>query len=119
MMADYEDELLQGGIDYADAMDRFGGNAELFERLALKFLDDPHFEALERSLSEGDVETAYHEAHSLKGVAGNLSFKDLYEAASRLSEALKSGDLSAAQELMGPARDAHETVMTTLRMVEN
>lgn len=119
MMADYEDELLQGGIDYADAMDRFGGNAELFERLALKFLDDPHFEALERSLSEGNVETAYHEAHSLKGVAGNLSFKDLYEAASRLSEALKSGDLSAAQDLIPSTRKTYMSAMTALRLLKS
>ncbi len=118
MGADYEDMLSSNGIDYAEAMDRFGGNADLFKRLALKFLDDPHFSALENALAAGDVETAYHEAHSLKGVAGNLSFTDLYAAASRVSDALKSGDLPAAKALVIRAREAYASAIAALRMME-
>lgn len=36
MTAQLADKLRPFGIDYVDAMDRFGDNAELYERLALK-----------------------------------------------------------------------------------
>ena len=46
MTAQLADKLRPFGIDYVDAMDRFGDNAELYERLALKYLDDGHLVAL-------------------------------------------------------------------------
>ena len=46
MTAQIADKLRPFGIDYVDAMDRFGDNAELYERLALKYLDDGHLVAL-------------------------------------------------------------------------
>ena len=51
MMAEYAEALKRNGIDYDGAMERFGGNAALYERLALKFLDDTHFAALEQALA--------------------------------------------------------------------
>ena len=47
MTAQIADKLRPFGIDYVDAMDRFGDNAELYERLALKYLDDGHLVALQ------------------------------------------------------------------------
>lgn len=95
-------------------MERFGGNAALYERLALKFLDDAHFAALEQALADGDVDTAVREAHTLKGVAGNLSFTALYEAASKVNAALREGDLAEATALMDPIRNAHAAVVSAL-----
>lgn len=106
--------LKRNGIDYDGAMERFGGNAELYERLALKFLDDTHFAALEQALAGGDVDTAVREAHTLKGVAGNLSFAALYEAASKVNAALREGDLAGATALMDPVRSAHAAVVSAL-----
>ena len=104
MMAEHAETLKRNGIDYDGAMERFGGNAALYERLALKFLDDAHFDALERALADGDADAAVREAHTLKGVAGNLSFTSLYEAAGRVNAALREGDLPGAVSLMEPVR---------------
>ena len=108
------DILECGGIDMADAMERFDGNRALYGRLAARFLDDPHFDALEAAMASGDAEEAYRCAHTLKGTAGNLSFRDLHAAASRLTEALRAGDVAAARALMPPVRDSHATVTATL-----
>lgn len=86
--------LQRYGIDYAEAMDRFGGNEDLFVRLATKYLNDPHFHALEAAMAEGDAAAGEREAHSLKGVAGNLSFTQLYDLATRITDALRSDDLA-------------------------
>ena len=101
MMAEYAEALKRNGIDYDGAMERFGGNAELYERL-------------EQALAGGDVDTAVREAHTLKGVAGNLSFAALYEAASKVNAALREGDLAGATALMDPVRSAHAAVVSAL-----
>lgn len=77
-------KLAQYGIDYAEAMERFGGNEALFVRLASKYANDPHFDRLETAMASGDTAAAEREAHSLKGVAGNLSFVRLYDLAARI-----------------------------------
>lgn len=61
-------KLAQYGIDYAEAMERFGGNEALFVRLASKYANDPHFDRLETAMASGDTAAAEREAHSLKGV---------------------------------------------------
>ncbi|MFR3092616.1 MAG: Hpt domain-containing protein [Eggerthella lenta] len=77
--------LARYGIDYAEAMERFCGNESLFARIAVKYLDDPHVDALEAAMASGDAAAAEREAHSLKGVAGNLSFVCLYDLAARVT----------------------------------
>ena len=54
MTAQIADKLRPFGIDYVDAMDRFGDNAELYERLALKYLDDGHLVALQAAMEAKD-----------------------------------------------------------------
>ena len=81
--------LARYGIDYAEAMERFCGNESLFARIAVKYLDDPHVDALEAAMASGDAAAAEREAHSLKGVAGNLSFVCLYDLAARVTDALR------------------------------
>lgn len=106
--------LQRYGIDYAEAMDRFGGNEDLFVRLATKYLNDPHFRALEAAMAEGDAAAGEREAHSLKGVAGNLSFTQLYDLATRITDALRSDDLAGAQALMPELKQSHEAVVEAL-----
>ena len=60
------------------------------------------------------MDTAVREAHTLKGVAGNLSFAALYEAASKVNAALRERDLAEATALMDPARNAHVAVISAL-----
>lgn len=97
--------LARYGIDYAEAMERFCGNESLFARIAVKYLDDPHVDALEAAMASGDAAAAEREAHSLKGVAGNLSFVRLYDLAARVTDALRANDIDSARTLMPrPAR---------------
>lgn len=110
--------LVQYGIDYAEAMERFGGNEGLFVRLATKYLDDPHFNALEVAISTDDAAAAEREAHSLKGVAGNLSFTCLYDLSTRITDALRAEDLEEARTLMPELRESHEKVVEALRKLQ-
>ena len=112
--AQIADKLRPFGIDYVDAMDRFGDNAELYERLALKYLDDGHLVALQAAMEAKDYSEGYSQAHALKGVAGNLSFKDLYECAALVSDALYAGEYEAAAKHLPEVESAHKLVIEGL-----
>ncbi|WP_251178853.1 Hpt domain-containing protein [Adlercreutzia agrestimuris] len=113
-MAELSDFSESTIINYEEAMDRFGGNKELYMRLASKFADDPHHARLKEALADSDIETAYRAAHSLKGVAGNLSFTDLYTVATRVSDALHSADVATALQNMDELDSAYDAVKDAL-----
>ena len=110
--------LARYGIDYAEAMERFCGNESLFARIAVKYLDDPHVDALEAAMASGDAAAAEREAHSLKGVAGNLSFVRLYDLAARVTDALRANDIDSARTLMPDLRESHVAVLEALKNLE-
>lgn len=114
MTATLAGKLAPYGIDYVDAMDRFGDNAELYERLALKYLDDAHLVALQAAMEAKDYSEGYSQAHALKGVAGNLSFKDLFQCAALVSDALYAGEYEAAAEHMPEVERTHNLVIQGL-----
>ena len=77
------------GGDYEDVLGRLP--ERLVQKFVLKFLNDGSYELLCRSLADGNREEAFRAAHTIKGVAQNLSFTALYQSASALSEALRGG----------------------------
>lgn len=104
------DEITSYGIDYDDAMDRFDGNVELYTRFALRYLDDSHFDGFLAAMSVGDYDTAFKEVHSLKGVAGNLSFAPLYTASSMACEYLRAGEPDPAAQMIPDVERAHHRI---------
>lgn len=117
-MTDYAETLMESGINYSEAIERFGGNGDLYQRLARKFLGDQHFPTLEKALEEGDIDLAFREAHSLKGVAGNLSFSKLYDEACRMSDALRNHDLATARSLIVSMRATYQAVTDALSKMD-
>lgn len=105
----------EGGINYTEALDRFDNNEALYRRLALKFLDDRNFDELKQALGQENIEAAQHCAHSLKGVAGNLSFDRLYHIACKLNDTLAQGDIQTARKLMPQAQKAYRDICCSLQ----
>ena len=71
------------GVDIAAGLAMMRGNAERFSRLLQMFLSNhgADINRLRSALSEGDMATAEHVIHSLKGVAGTLCINRLYDQA--------------------------------------
>jgi|GEM_PF-1162002 len=80
------------GFDLVDGLDRMLGRPELYLKFMLKLVEDHGDDArlVRESLQRGDRDIAHRLAHTTKGVSGNLSAQDLYTAATKLSDALKS-----------------------------
>ncbi|HVJ55832.1 MAG TPA: response regulator [Aliidongia sp.] len=84
------------GIDLADAMRRLGGNRELLDRVYDDFCENYAAAAAQvAALMPDDLEGARRLVHTVKGVAGNIGAKRVFNAALALEAALKSDDLAA------------------------
>lgn len=86
------EDFIEAGIDYDSAMNLFMGKQEIFERFLTKFKNDESYSKIKDAIADNDCEAAFKAAHTLKGVAGNLSFKDLAKAASDITEEFRAGN---------------------------
>lgn len=91
--------LISVGIDYDEAISRFAGTTELFEKFLKEMAIMKVIEPLQKALTEGNVTEAFAVAHTLKGNFGNMSAKPLYQIITPLVDELKKGDLTEAQKL--------------------
>ncbi|MCB1734834.1 MAG: response regulator [Gammaproteobacteria bacterium] len=85
--------VLPGG-DASQGLARTGGNVGRYLDLLHKFADSQKdaVERVKKSLNRGDMEAAIRDAHTLKGVAGNIGANRLHSLAADLEARLKSGD---------------------------
>ncbi len=105
------------GGDLSATAARLGG-AVLAERFLRLFAGDDTFDMLSAAMTAGDTQRAFRAAHTLKGVAANLGLSRLCEASSALTEALRSGDMPAAQALYPAAATAYRQVRTGIDQLD-
>ena len=106
--------LERAGIDVADALARFMDNEALMLKFLLRFPEDKNFSQLEQALADGDATRAFEAAHTLKGVAGNLSMTRLFQQADRLTEDLRRQDLGAAKDSMPELEEQYAHIISCL-----
>ncbi len=90
----------RAGVDVEEALERFGGDEGLFEKLFSSVLDTmpTMIPELRDELKRGDRQNAARLAHTMKGVAGNLSAKPLFEAARELEQIIRNGEESNLEQ---------------------
>lgn len=108
------DELIAHGIDYRGGVDRFGGNAAMFEKFIFRYLNDEHYDLLTQAIEAGDAEEGFRVAHTLKGVVGNLSFSSYFAVLEPVTEALRSGNIDAARRSMPDVEKVHKETVAIL-----
>lgn len=105
------------GADYNDALERFGSEA-LIKKFSVKFLDDKSFLVLSEAIADKDAEKAFQAAHTLKGVAANLSFTSLYEADYKLTEKLRGRALNGYEELYEAVVKEYDRVVKAIETLK-
>lgn len=90
-------------------------NDKLIERFILKFPDDPSMDALREMIDAGDNAAAFRAVHTLKGVAANLAFTQLFHDASNLTEQLRPLQEAADPELYSTLKKTYDMVISTLK----
>lgn len=100
--------------DYAEAKARLM-NDRLVEKFVLKFLSDPSMQQLRDAIASGEHDVAFRAVHTLKGVAANLSFTELWKAASALTEQLRHSDGTVDETLLENLEDAYRLVTDSIQ----
>ncbi|CAK0765992.1 two-component system, sensor histidine kinase and response regulator [Gammaproteobacteria bacterium] len=102
------------GIDMNAAMTRFNGNLHLYRTLLLEFYRNyagshQQMQLFLTGRRKDDVISAAHLAHTIKGVAGNISAKRLYDATLALEQGIKH-----SREAAFMALDVYEKALNEL-----
>lgn len=112
-----ESPLELPGFDVENAIARIGGNIKAYRKILARVVDT-EADAVERilqSLAAGDLETATRDAHTLKGVAGNIGANVLYKAAGELETAMVEGKGAVPEPLITLT---HQSLNQTLDVIK-
>ena len=87
----------------------------LVKKFVLKFLDDPSYDLLCRSMAGEDYTEAFRAAHTIKGVCQNLAFTKLYVSSAQLCEALRNGFQPEAPALAQQVNADYDQTVSAIR----
>ncbi|MBR2275054.1 MAG: Hpt domain-containing protein [Lachnospiraceae bacterium] len=106
-------EMYEGlGSNYDEVLERLMNNEGLITKLLKKYAEDQNFEKLKAAMAEKNYEDAFTAAHTLKGLAANLGFTELYERVSTLTEKLRGGEYEGNEELLSEVGVKQEAVVS-------
>ncbi len=105
------------GIDIQDALRRVGGNRKLLFSLLKSLYRDYRntTAAIRLALSSNDSDLAERTAHTIKGIAGYISAKELSDAAAILEDSIRKGQLDNIDELLAAFEDR---LMVVIKSIE-
>ena len=113
-----KDELARIGINYDEGLKRFSGNAEIYQKFLLQFIDDHLFEELDQAMKDQDFGTAFTAAHTMKGITGNLSMNELYDKLVLFVEMLRGGsDIQEAVEYYPQVSQSYKKMISGLQNI--
>jgi HPt (histidine-containing phosphotransfer) domain-containing protein len=100
-------------VNFAEGVKRVMNNAKFYVKMLSKFRADTKIDNLETAVASGDLEKAQAAAHTIKGLAANLSLTELFNQSLELENRIKAGS---------PGQEQMETVKTvfaaTLREID-
>ncbi len=88
------------GLEISQALQRVGGNAALLRKLILRFHETQAdvMARIDAAITCQDIDTATREAHTAKGLAGNIGATALFEYAAAVEGMLKHGATAGLQQ---------------------
>ena len=109
------------GIDLPSGLKRVNGNKKLFRKLLLDFAGNYDFvtEEINELIKQGDFNTALRLAHTLKGVAGNISATDIQDVASNLEASIARNDTVAYDKLLSKLNRVLQPVLVEICNIRN
>ena len=96
-----------------EALSRLMGESML-RRFVQKFPKGQSFDALKQAIADGDRETAFRAAHTIKGLCLNLGFGKLLASSEALTEALRHEMPDNVQELLAAVSEDYALTMDAI-----
>ncbi|MEG0689192.1 MAG: Hpt domain-containing protein [Hungatella sp.] len=91
-------KLKEYGADVEGAMGRFLGDVELYKTCFSALLADESFPQLGEALLEQNYAKAFENAHTLKGIIGNMGITPLYLVICNMVETMRNQEQLGLQE---------------------
>jgi two-component system sensor histidine kinase/response regulator len=103
-------------IDIAAAASRVGGDLELMIELGHLFVADypRRIQTMREALAQGDKRAVMSAAHTVKGAVANFGARAAVEAAERLEECMRTGNLNDASQSISVLEAELERVRSAL-----
>ena len=92
------DDLSVWGVDIEETLSRFVDDKDFYISCLHTFTKEDGFDFLDEAIKSENYSKAFEQAHSLKGLTGNLGLTPLYEAICILVESLRHQDHSQVRE---------------------
>lgn len=109
------DELRILGANVDEGLNRFMGNAALYERMLAKLPDMMSKIAINDGFEAEDVDDLIEKTHSIKGVTGNLSLSPLYGAYTKIVDLLRAGKVEEANRIYRETLPVQEEILACIR----
>jgi len=90
------------GLDIDNALARMGGSAKLLNKMIRRFVETQSdvMARIDTAMENSDVETAIREAHTVKGLSGNIGATPMALAAGKVEGMLKQGVTDGLSEAL-------------------
>ncbi len=92
--------LKELGVNTEEALKRFSGNSSLYIRMVGKFPASIQGLDVMPYIESGEIDKAITNAHTIKGVTGNLSITPLFNAYTQIVSDLRAGNADSAKEVL-------------------
>lgn len=109
------EELKSYGVNIDEGINRLGGNEGLYKRLLGTFTSTivnyyitPDFEA-------ENCEEIINKAHTIKGIAGNLSITPVYDAYTQIVALLRSNQTEEAKKVIRNILPVQEEIISCIK----
>lgn len=112
------DKLESLGVDLQDADKRFNHNTSFYERLLKKFPAQMVNLPVLTCYNEGDLKAALENAHTIKGMTGNLSITPLYNAYSDAVTLMRANDYPAAIDKIKDIEELQNQIIDTINQYQ-
>lgn len=116
---DMMSELAALGTDIEDALKRFMGNSALYMRMLKKLPDNIERLGIREYIISGDLDTALSNAHTLKGVYGNMSVTPLYKAYTEIVALLRENKPTEALAALEKVLSVQERLVEIIKSENN
>ena len=101
--------------DLQGAVQRLGGNEQLYLSCLSMFLEDSTIVDLNRAIKAKSGDDAFTAAHALKGLAGNMGFIPLMHSTSQLVIMIRGGRIKELSEYMTQVNSSYRDIVDAIR----
>lgn len=104
-------------LNEQEALERFGGEIELYEEILCMFMNEPQFSltSVQKHIREGNMAEAASHVHRLKGTAGTIGAEKLYTVCSQAEQILRGKTQDSIELILAEVSDAYEKTLKVLQ----